>query len=129
MRMGRCRRGLRATLLLGTAFLASLAIGPASGLIARHFAPVFRVNAAYAQDSERTDIMRWVTAVDATDGGKSAIVATSSKKRGLRTGLDARHFSRGRLLTTDLPQVIGERWRIATHVGFFTLLQRAIVVE
>ncbi len=48
----------RTTLLLGTAFLAGLAIGPASGLIARHFGPVFRVNAAFAQGSERADTYR-----------------------------------------------------------------------
>ena len=47
---------LRTTLLLGTAFLAGVAIGPASRLIARHFG--LGVNAAFAQDSDRTNTYR-----------------------------------------------------------------------
>ena len=46
-------RGLRTTLLLGAAFLAGVAIGPASGLIARYFD--LGVNAAFAQDSDRAN--------------------------------------------------------------------------
>jgi carboxyl-terminal processing protease len=47
---------LRTTLLLGTAFLAGVAIGPASRLIARHFG--LGVNAAFAQDSDRSNTYR-----------------------------------------------------------------------
>ena len=50
--------GLRTTLLLGTAFLAGVAIGPASGLIARHFGFALGVNAAFAQDSDRANTYR-----------------------------------------------------------------------
>jgi carboxyl-terminal processing protease len=49
---------LRTTLLLGTAFLAGAAIGPSSGLIARHFGPTLGVNAAFAQDSDRANTYR-----------------------------------------------------------------------
>jgi carboxyl-terminal processing protease len=48
----------RTTLLLGTAFLAGLTIGPASGLIARHIGLVSGVNAAFAQDSDRANTYR-----------------------------------------------------------------------
>jgi carboxyl-terminal processing protease len=48
----------RTTLLVGATFLAGLAIGPASSLIARHFGPVFGVNAAFAQDSDRANTYR-----------------------------------------------------------------------
>ena len=48
----------RTTLLLGSAFLAGLAIGPTSDLFARHFGVVSRVNAASAQHSERADTYR-----------------------------------------------------------------------
>jgi len=47
---------LRTTLLLGTAFLAGVAIGPVSGLITRHFD--LGVNAAFAQDSDRANTYR-----------------------------------------------------------------------
>ena len=45
---------LRTTLLLGTAFLAGVAIGPASGLIASHLG----VSKALAQDSDRANTYR-----------------------------------------------------------------------
>ena len=49
------RRRLRTALMLGTVFLAGVAIGPASGLIARHVGLGFGVNAAFAQDSDRAN--------------------------------------------------------------------------
>jgi carboxyl-terminal processing protease len=52
---------LRSTLLLGTAFLAGVTIGPASGLVARHFLPAIGVNAAFAQDSDRANTYRLLT--------------------------------------------------------------------
>jgi carboxyl-terminal processing protease len=54
-----CRSAHRRTvLLLGTAFLAGAAIGPAAGLIARHLGLALGVNAAFAQDSDRADTYR-----------------------------------------------------------------------
>jgi len=54
-------RGLRTGLLLGTAFLAGLAIGPASGLISRHLGYDFGFSALAAQDSNRADTYRLLT--------------------------------------------------------------------
>ncbi|HEY7579019.1 MAG TPA: peptidase S41, partial [Acetobacteraceae bacterium] len=48
---------LRTGLLLGTAFVAGVAIGPASGLIGRHFG----FSAWAAQDSSRADTYRLLT--------------------------------------------------------------------
>jgi carboxyl-terminal processing protease len=48
---------LRTGLLLGTAFVAGIVIGPASGLIGRHFG----LEAFAAQDSGRTDTYRLLT--------------------------------------------------------------------
>jgi hypothetical protein len=44
-------RGLWYALLLGTAFLAGVAVGPASTLIGRQFERDLGVDAAFAQDS------------------------------------------------------------------------------
>ncbi len=52
---------LRTTLLLGTTFLAGVAIGPVAGLIARHFMLDLGVGAAFAQDSDRADTYRLLT--------------------------------------------------------------------
>ena len=54
-------RRLRTTLLLGTAFLAGMAIGPVSDLIAKHFVSGLAVNAALAQDTDRTNTYRLLT--------------------------------------------------------------------
>src|SRR5271166_1207413 len=56
MRVDYCPRCLRSSLLLGTAFLAGVAIGPVSGLITRHFD--LGVSAAFAQDSDRANTYR-----------------------------------------------------------------------
>jgi carboxyl-terminal processing protease len=58
MRMGHCLRGLRITLVLCTAFLAGVAMGPTAGLMARLSGIAFGVNAAFAQDSDRTNAYR-----------------------------------------------------------------------
>ena len=50
--------GLRTPLWLGTAFLAGVAIVPASGLITRHFGPALGVNAAFSQGGDRADTYR-----------------------------------------------------------------------
>ncbi len=52
---------LRSGLLLGTAFIAGVAIGPASGLISRQFGYHFGFAAAAAQDSGRGDTYRLLT--------------------------------------------------------------------
>ena len=52
---------LRTTLLLGTAFLAGVTIGPAPGLIVRHFVGSLGVNAALAQDTDRANTYRLLT--------------------------------------------------------------------
>ena len=49
------RRRLRTALMLGTVFLAGVAIGPTSGLIARHVGLGFVVNGAFAQNNGRAD--------------------------------------------------------------------------
>ncbi len=54
-------RGLRTGLLLGTAFLAGVAIGPGSGLIARQLGYHFGITSAFAQDSSRADTYRLLT--------------------------------------------------------------------
>ena len=52
---------LRTGLLLGTAFVAGIAIGPASGLISRHLGFDFGLAAFAAQDSGRADTYRLLT--------------------------------------------------------------------
>src|SRR4029077_721544 len=54
-RMEHRSRRLRTGLLLGTAFVAGVAIGPASGLISRHLGFGFGLAAFAAQDSGRAD--------------------------------------------------------------------------
>jgi carboxyl-terminal processing protease len=58
MRVDYHQRALRTTLLLGTVFLAGVAVGPASGLIARHFGLALGVNAALAEGSDRANTYR-----------------------------------------------------------------------
>jgi carboxyl-terminal processing protease len=52
----------RTTLLLCTAFLAGVVIGPASDLITRHIVPALGADAALAQDSDRTNTY-WLLAL------------------------------------------------------------------
>jgi carboxyl-terminal processing protease len=55
-------RRFRTGLLLGTAFMAGIAIGPGSGLIARHLGYDFGITSALAQDSNsRADTYRLLT--------------------------------------------------------------------
>ena len=54
-------RRLRSGLLLGTAFVAGVVIGPASGLISRHLGYGFGFSAFAAQDSGRADTYRLLT--------------------------------------------------------------------
>ena len=49
---------LRTTLLLGTALLAGMAIGPVSSLIASYFVSGLAINAALAQDTDRANTYR-----------------------------------------------------------------------
>ena len=54
---------LRTTLLLGTAFLAGVAIGPASGLFASHLVRGLAINAAFAQDTDRANTYRLLDSI------------------------------------------------------------------
>ena len=90
------RRRLRTTLLLGTAFLAGVAIGPASGLIASHFVLDLGINAAFAQDTDRANTYRLLTLFgDVFERVRSEYVDPVSDKElvenainGMLTGLD-----------------------------------------
>jgi carboxyl-terminal processing protease len=95
-RMDYRRRRLRNTLLLGTAFLAGAAIGPASGLIASHFVPDLGINAALAQDTDRANTYRLLSLFgDVFERVRSEYVDPVSDKElvenaidGMLTGLD-----------------------------------------
>jgi carboxyl-terminal processing protease len=96
MRMDHRASKLRTTLLLGTAFLAGVTIGPASGLIVRHFVGSLGVNAALAQDTARANTYRLLTLFgDAFERLRSEYVDPVSDKElvenaidGMLTGLD-----------------------------------------
>jgi len=60
-RMDYRTRRLRTSLLVGTAFVAGVAIGPASGLISRHLGYGFGFSAFAAQDGVRADTYRLLT--------------------------------------------------------------------
>ena len=89
-------RRLRTTLLLGTAFLAGVAIGPASGLIASHFVRDLGISAAFAQDTDRANTYRLLTLFgDVFERVRSQYVDPVSDKElvenavnGMLTGLD-----------------------------------------
>ena len=89
-------RRLRTTLLLGTAFLAGVAIGPASGLIASHLVRGLAINAAFAQDTDRANTYRLLTLFgDVFERVRSQYVDPVSDKElvenavnGMLTGLD-----------------------------------------
>ena len=89
-------RSLRTALLLGTAFLAGVAIGPASSLITKHFMGSLGINAAFAQDTDRANTYRLLTLFgDAFEKVRSEYVDPVSDKElmenainGMLTGLD-----------------------------------------
>jgi carboxyl-terminal processing protease len=54
-------RRFRTGLLLGTAFVAGIAIGPVAGVIGRHVGYDFGITAAFAQDGSRADTYRLLT--------------------------------------------------------------------
>lgn len=89
-------RGLRTGLLLGTAFVAGIAFGPASGLIAREFGYHFNISAAAAQDGSRADTYRLLTLFgDVFERVRADYVDPTSDKdlvenaiNGMLTGLD-----------------------------------------
>src|SRR6476660_251343 len=95
MRSQRIMR-LRSTLLLGTAFLAGLAIGPASDLIARHFVRGLGINSAFAQVTDRANSYRLLTLFgDVFERVRNEYVDPVSDKElmenalsGMLTGLD-----------------------------------------
>ena len=89
-------RRLPTALLLGTAFVAGVAIGPASGLIARQFAANLGINAALAQDTDRANTYRLLTLFgDVFERARSEYVDPVSDTdlindaiNGMLTGLD-----------------------------------------
>jgi carboxyl-terminal processing protease len=95
MRMDYRARTLR-TLLLGTAFLAGVAIGPASGLFASHLARGLAINSAFAQDADRANTYRLLTLFgDVFERVRSQYIDPVSNKKlvenainGMLTGLD-----------------------------------------
>jgi carboxyl-terminal processing protease len=95
MRMDYRARRLR-TLLLGTAFLAGVAVGPASSLITSYFVGGLAINAAFAQDTDRTNTYRLLTLFgDVFERVRSEYVDPVSDKElvenaidGMLTGLD-----------------------------------------
>jgi carboxyl-terminal processing protease len=60
-RMDYRSRRFRTGLLLGTAFVAGIAIGPVAGVIGRHVGYDFGITAAFAQDGSRADTYRLLT--------------------------------------------------------------------
>ena len=96
MRMDYRARRLRTTLLLGTAFLVGVAIGPVSGLIASHSVRGLAINAAFAQDTDRANTYRLLTLFgDVFERVRSQYVDPVSDKElvenavnGMLTGLD-----------------------------------------
>jgi carboxyl-terminal processing protease len=96
IRMDYRGRKLRNTLLLGTAFLAGVAVGPATGLIASRFALNLGINAALAQDTNRTNTYRLLTLFgDVFERVRNEYVDPVSDKElvenaidGMLTGLD-----------------------------------------
>jgi carboxyl-terminal processing protease len=90
-------RRFRTGLLLGTAFLAGLAIGPASGLVANQLGYRFGIPSAFAQDSSgRADTYRLLTLFgDVFERVRAEYVEPVSDKdlvenaiNGMLTGLD-----------------------------------------
>jgi carboxyl-terminal processing protease len=87
---------LRTTLLVGTAFLTGVTIGPASDLIARHFLGSLGISAAFAQDTDRANTYRLLTLFgDVFERVRSEYVDPVSDKElvenaidGMLTGLD-----------------------------------------
>src|SRR5439155_11780269 len=96
MRMDYRRRCLRITLLLGTAFLAGMAIVPAVSLIARQAVFALGVKAALAQDGDRANTYRLLALFgDVVERVRSDYVDPVSDKEliehainGMLTGLD-----------------------------------------
>ena len=90
-------RRFRTGLLLGTAFMAGIAIGPASGVIAHHLGYRFGITSAFAQDSSgRADTYRLLTLFgDVFERVRAEYVDPVSDKdlvenaiNGMLTGLD-----------------------------------------
>ena len=57
-RLRYCPAKFRTVLLLTTAFIAGIVVGPASDLIARRFVFAFGIGAAFAQDTDKTETSR-----------------------------------------------------------------------
>jgi carboxyl-terminal processing protease len=89
-------RRLRIGLLVGTAFVAGVAFGPASGFLSRHLGIDWAVSSAFAQDSSRADTYRLLTLFgDVFERVRAEYVDPVSDKdlvenaiNGMLTGLD-----------------------------------------
>jgi carboxyl-terminal processing protease len=89
-------RRRRTALLLGSALLAGVTIGPAFDLIARHFVRALGISAAFAEDTDRSNTYRLLTLFgDVFERVRSAYVDPVSDKElmehainGMLTGLD-----------------------------------------
>jgi carboxyl-terminal processing protease len=88
-------RRLRTILLLSTAFLGGVAIGPASGLIASHLVLSLSINSAFPQDINQTNTYRLLLFGDAFEKVRSEYVDPVPDKElmehainGMLTGLD-----------------------------------------
>ena len=126
---------LRAALMLGTVFLAGMAIGPTSGLIARHVGLGFVVNDAFAQNSDRADTYRLLALFgDAFERVRSEYVDPVSDKSliayaigGMLTSLDphsgymnAAKFREMKIQTTG--QFAGLGIEVAQENGFIKVV-------
>jgi carboxyl-terminal processing protease len=82
-------RRLRTALLLGTAFLAGVVIGPASGLIVSHFVHDLGIGAAFAQDTDRANTYRLLTLFgDVFERVRSEYVDPVSDKKLVENAID-----------------------------------------
>jgi carboxyl-terminal processing protease len=88
--LGRYRpKRLRTTLLLGSAFSAGAVIGPTSNLIASQFARGLGINAAFAQDADRTNTYRLLTLFgDVLERVRSDYVDPVSDKELMKNAID-----------------------------------------
>ena len=72
---------LHTILLLGTAFLAGVAVGPASDLIAGHFVHALGINTAFAQETDRADTYRLLACLGMYSNGYAANTLIRSPTR------------------------------------------------
>jgi hypothetical protein len=102
-------RRFRTGLLLGTAFVAGVAIGPAAGLIGRHLGFDLGITSALAQAGSRADTYRLLTLFgDVFERVRAEYVAVGDRTWS-RTPSTAYHRPR--------PHSSGERQSVPRHAG------------